>query len=1004
MFRMEFDDLAARLNNYGRVLFAAEADRQRQIAFGREREVQWLVDRLRSPGRKPFLLLGPAGSGKSAIIREAARRLASMDEPWVFVEMSSSMLLTGTQYLGELETRLQTIVDIARHPDRVVIYFTDLANLLDVGKTSKTNYGVSNFFQPLIESGQIVVGGECTPETYRNQLEHASGFVRLFDQLKIHEATPEQTREILQAVSGQSAETAAFDHRTFIEFAPGVLELIREASNDYFPGHAFPGKALRLLTQVIDAETRKKSDAAVPQLIDTTITSSKVLDSLESSTGIPRLLLDDQQMLDMSEVRAFFEARIVGQNEAVDAVVDLITLIKAGVTDPKKPMGVYLFVGPTGVGKTELVKALAEFIFGSPDRMLRFDMSEFKDYNSFEKLIGNPQAGPDSPVRRGSLVSQVRQQPFSVVLFDEVEKAHDNIFDLFLQLFDDGRLTDAAGQVTHFTKTIVVMTSNVGSDLARPTAFGFKPAEDDAEQDRIREELRKRFRPEFINRLDRVLCFQPLKRRHMRTIAEREVRRVLLRSGIVRRDLRIDVEPGCIDVLLKQGFTREFGARPLKRAVERLALLPLAREIVKLGPSEGPGVIRLQPIGNALQAKVVAAPKADKPAAPPRLTIEAPGTGRKLRVSADDWQQLVSDLGERCQGAAAEFETSGLFARRTELMDVAQRSSLWDRPDHARELFGELHYLERLNDGIRKLTDRCRDLQAVRLDGSSTASATLGRKLVELERDLGLLEYGLRCRNPLDRADAVVCITLVDRKAATDDIVGNVANMYLKWAKRKEFTASIIHEDLLSPEAARQIVLLVDGISVFGVLRGEIGIHEFVYDKSSQHARETRYVSVRVLPLGRTIGPNLSPADLEVAKQSAKGKGKLIARYKADVVVTHQATSVSVRARSGADPEQTLAWCEDWLRAELASRESPALSNGASEQVVRRYNMRPHARAVDQATGLDAPLKELWLGDLDPFLQARLVGPVGSATVETTSATTSPVKNVPNRTAKVTGK
>ncbi|MCL4157933.1 UNVERIFIED_CONTAM: hypothetical protein GTU68_009451, partial [Idotea baltica] len=294
------------------------------------------------------------------------------------------------------------------------------------------------------------------------------------------------------------------------------------------------------------------------------IEQGDIVRALHRISGLPLHLLDDNIPLDLKETRQFFESRVVGQNEALKTVVDLITLIKAGLTDPGKPTGIMMFAGPTGVGKTELAKALAEFLFGSADRMIRCDMSEYKEYNSFEKFVGRSDREADP----SSLVSQVRRQPFSIILLDEVEKANSNIFDILLQAFDDGRLTDPSGNTTDLTQTIIIMTSNLGSDLSRPKPVGFDSDAPDSSE-LVWKALQQFFRPEFLNRIDHIIRFQPLQRDHIRTLAKRELGKALLRNGLIRRELRVSVEPAVHDLLALRGYDEKFGARPLRRQVEK---------------------------------------------------------------------------------------------------------------------------------------------------------------------------------------------------------------------------------------------------------------------------------------------------------------------------------------------------------------------------------------------------------------------------------------------------
>lgn len=979
---MDLDEVSHDLRNFGEVLYAFGSDRSQVRAFDREAELDLLQRRLHSPGRKSVILVGPSGSGKSAILHELARRAREWPEPWLFLSTTSNMILAGTRYLGELETRLQEMLNAARQPRRVVLYYRDIVNVPTAGTTAKSNDSVGTFLTPFIESGDLTVFGECTPEQYRLSLEPNHYFSKLFEQVRLTEMTADETRPLLRAVADQLELVSAVEQNLPLQFPAATLESIVELSRDYFPAYVYPGKAARLLEEVVRHEADARLAAGPPaagEAAPIVVGPQRVIRALERYTGIPRKLLDDTQNLSLEEVRAFFESRVVGQAEATGAIVDLITLIKAGVTDPKKPMGVFLFVGPTGVGKTELAKALAEFIFGSPERMLRYDMSEYKDHQSFEKLIGNPQAQDQSPMRRGSLTTQVRQQPFSVILFDEFEKAHGNIYDLFLQLFDDGRLSDPLGQVTNFTKTIIIMTSNLGSGLARRPSFGFKPEPETDLGDRISDAMREYFRPEFLNRLDRVVNFVPLKKRHMRQIAQRELKRVLERGGIARRNVRVEVQPGVIDVLLEHGFSREYGARPLKRAVENLALLPVARELVRLGAEGGSALLSLQPGGRALQVQVIASgdKQAEAPE-PPQVTV-ADGR-RRLKLTPTQLEERAAALDERVGELEQQWQATGLEEVKARLLERSTQGDFWQDNDHARDVLGEIHRIERLAESVERVRRRTDDarhgLAEVARGRDAKKLAELATRLGEIGRQADLVEYGLLCREPRDQADAFVCLTLVDPEPADDDVVGCLADMYTHWSRLRGFDVSLVHEDLCDADHTRELVMLVSGASVYGILRGEEGIHEFLYRKTGRHAKVAKFARVRVLPTIKPTQADVGSAALRKKSQAAKGAGRRIKRYKSLVTLQHKATEMQVQARGDLPAAQLAALCGDWLLAELARREQGPENHGESPRpsVVRRYTLRPTHSAKDLRTGvMTHDLKQLWSGGLDEFLHAYVV-------------------------------
>lgn len=980
---MSFDpDLLTNLGGFGKVLNQPAAGSQWVQCFGRDRELDFLLRRLGQPACRSFVLVGPSGCGKSALIRELVRRGdAELPEPWAVLETSASMLLAGTHYLGDLETRVKKLIDLAKRPNRVLLYFTDVFALVEAGRSAHSDISIGSFLTPYAESGDLVLVGESTPEQYRLGFDRHPTFKKLFDAVRIEEQPVESAAAVLRSVADRESARLWDRCGARLIVPDNVLERIVELSDAYFHGQAFPGKAVRLFDHVLDQEVGDEAD--LPPAEDVVLAPAAVVRALHRYTGIPTALVDDTQTLDLDDVRKFFEDRVLGQADAVDAMVDLITLIKAGVTDPNKPLGVFFFVGPTGVGKTEMAKALAEFIFGGSERMLRFDMSEYKDYNSFEKLIGNPQAKEGSAMQAGNLLASVRQEPFAVILLDEIEKAHPNIFDIFLQVFDDGRLTDPLGQTTNFTQTIAVMTSNVGSDLRRE-GFGFKPDEQGSLRDDIEQAMQRCFRPEFLNRIGRIVFFQPLQREHMRAIAERELRSVLARSGIVRRNLRVDVDPGVIDILLREGFSRTYGARPLKRCVERLALLPVARQMIKLRKTQGEPLLRLLAVGDRIKVTIVQAEES-RPIETTAKSVRVvdPVRKKKVRLTPPRIAGQAEALKLEVDRLEATCAADRLEERKAALLELTTAAGFWDDPPRARGVLGEIHRLECLLEAVARVRKRSDDLLRLVADAHSgrnpQALAAAADRLQDVRRHIDLVDYTLQCQGAFERCDAFVRLSLIDDEPPEDDLAGLLADMYANWARTKGFEVSIVHEDLLDDGATRELVLLVEGGSVYGILRGEEGVHEMIYGRTSKAPKQSRFVKVRVLPLVEEETPALPPDDVSVKRAAAKGEGRRVKRYRSRVSLTHLPSLITVEAKSGLPPDEAVTALGDLLRAEHCRRHNAlaaAERNGADgelEQVIRKYTLRPSQQVKDQRTGLvRSGLDDLWNGALDEFLHAHL--------------------------------
>ena len=392
-----------------------------------------------------------------------------------------------------------------------------------------------------------------------------------------------------------------------------------------------------------------------------------MIQTLSQLTGLPASILDNKERVDLAAIRAFFSARVMGQDEAVGAVVERIAMLKAGLNDPGKPIGVFLFAGPTGTGKTELAKTAAEFLFGSAERLIRLDMSELQTPESTVKILGSPETPGDADL----LIGRVRKQPFSVVLLDEFEKAHGHVWDLFLQVFDDGRLTDTLGHVADFRHCLIILTTNLGATGHRGSGLGFAPTAEAYTGDHVLRAIGATFRPEFQNRLDKVIVFHPLTRDLMRTILKKELSRVLERRGLKDREWAVEWEASAQEFLLEKGFSPEMGARPLKRAIEQYVIAPLAATIVEKRFPEGDQFVFIRSDGRAIQAEFVdpdggtaAAAGADGAASPPALptmilapdgsaaevgVLEAEHAGIAEALGSAEWE----DLKERLVGGDA---------------------------------------------------------------------------------------------------------------------------------------------------------------------------------------------------------------------------------------------------------------------------------------------------------------------------------------------------------------
>ena len=533
-------------------------------AYERETDVTRLAEAL--TGRRPrsVLLIGPAGVGKTAVLRELVRRQAELGLTGVpFWATSGARLVAGMSGFGMWEERCQTLRQEAAAAG-AILHLGNLVELMQVGKSELQGRGIAAFFRPYIARGALLVVAECTPEQLPLIQREDPHLLQAFQALTIEEPSPAAGRRILErfARATISADVAPL--------TPEALDTLDRLHRRYAAYSVYPGRPLRFLRNLLD-------DRPVHPVA---VNTSLVTQAFARETGLPLFLIDEQVQLDLPAARTWLTERIIGQPEAVDLVVDLLATVKAGLTRPRKPIASLLFIGPTGVGKTETAKALAEFLFGDRQRMTRFDMSEFADPSAVQRLLGG---GLDE----GLLTARIRESPFSVILFDEFEKADPLFFDLLLQVLGEGRLTDAAGRLADFCNSVVIMTSNLGAATYQEAGFGFVqngPARQAARSHFVRE-VQAFVRPELFNRIDRIVPFSPLDEATARSIAHRQVALIAERDGIRYRGVNLQIEPAVTDELARRGYDRRYGARPLKRAIERELLAPLAERINRYAPN-----------------------------------------------------------------------------------------------------------------------------------------------------------------------------------------------------------------------------------------------------------------------------------------------------------------------------------------------------------------------------------------------------------------------------------
>ncbi len=618
---------------YGEDLTKKAREGKLDPVIGRRREIEKVVQILSRRTKNNPVLIGEPGVGKSAVVEGLAQEIARGEVPdllkdKIVFSLNLTGLLSGTRYRGDFEERLKMVVDAVTSDKNIILFIDEIHNIVGAGGTTDGAMDAANILKPMLARGELQTIGATTVEEYR-LIEKDPALERRFTPVMVDQPSVEDTIIILRGVRDkyeahhnvvitEEAITAAAqlsDRYITDRFLPDkAIDLIDEAASrarlNAYNGpaelHEAEDKLVRL-TSDRDKARKWKDENEAALTLEVQELTQKVEDMrrewrmkrnrahisigaediaaiVSGWSGVPVSRLTEKESERLLHLEEELHRRIVGQNEAVSAVAKAIRRARAGLKDPNRPIGSFIFVGPTGVGKTDLCKALAESMFGDESLMIRLDMSEYMDKSSVSKLIGAPPGYVGYDDGEGYLTGKVRKKPYSVVLFDEVEKAHPDIFNLLLQILDDGRLTDSKGRTVNFKNTVLILTSNVGAHAVKETAsLGFGTADAESEYEDMRKDidaaLKKQFRPEFLNRLDDVIIFHKLTKDDAALICDK------ILSGLGKRmqarDIRLHVTDEAKRLIVENGYSEEYGARPLKRTIQRMVEDGLSEELLR---------------------------------------------------------------------------------------------------------------------------------------------------------------------------------------------------------------------------------------------------------------------------------------------------------------------------------------------------------------------------------------------------------------------------------------
>jgi len=632
------------LDQFGRDLTAYARDGKVDPVVGRDKEIERVVQILSRRTKNNPCLIGEPGVGKTAICEGLAQKIVEGNVPETLkdkrvVSLDLSSMVAGAKYRGEFEDRLKKAIEEIRNAGNVVLFIDELHTIVGAG-AAEGAIDAANILKPLLSRGEIQIIGATTLDEYRKHIEKDAALERRFQPINVGEPTEEEAIEILKGIRDK------YEAHHKVKITDSAIEAAVRLSTRYITDRFLPDKAIDLIdeasskvrlksftapTDLKDLERKiedihkMKEDAIVSQEFEKaaalrdeenklkeelkakkeawkmensihtqTVTEEEIAAIVGSWTGIPVSRLAQEESERLKNMESVLHQRVIGQEEAVKAVARAIRRGRVGLKDPKRPVGSFIFSGPTGVGKTELSKALAEALFGDESQMVRIDMSEYMEKHSVSRLVGSP-PGYVGYDEGGQLTEKVRRKPYSVVLFDEIEKAHPDVFNILLQILDDGRLTDSTGRTVDFRNTVIIMTSNVGGkDIVEPKRLGFGSVEENAAKDyadmkkNVMTELKKTFRPEFLNRVDEIIVFHPLSRDEIKQIASLMLAETAKRMK--SNDITVTFTEAVKDYLAEKGYDKTYGARPLRRTIQEEIEDKLAEAILDNIIKEGDSV------------------------------------------------------------------------------------------------------------------------------------------------------------------------------------------------------------------------------------------------------------------------------------------------------------------------------------------------------------------------------------------------------------------------------
>jgi len=893
------------------------------LAYGIDADVEAMVNLLERGGQHA-LLSGEPGTGKTARTQELARRIGQGSVGGVLagvrmVDVSvQSVLARGREHAAELWDDL--ISGLEKSASLTVVAVRDAGLVVETP--------LQPALATSLRSNAVRFVLEVNPSQAEALMRAEAGMAERLHLLQVNEPSGERTRAILGQVAIE-LETSLGVH-----VEPAACELVQRLADRFLLRRRQPGKSVELLRSCAEA---------VAGPAGALLGASAVLDRTCAVTQLPRFLIDEAATLDLREMEGFFNDRILGQREAVAAIVRPVALLKAGLNDTRRPLGLFLCVGPTGVGKTHLARLLAEYLFGSADRLVRVNMADYQDDEDDEKLFGSPWQSTREN-KRGQLSTRLDDKLFAVLLLDEFEKANAAVHDRFLQLFDEGQFVNASGEVVPCSNLLIIATSNVGAEIYREPGIGFGSEASSGElQAEVDRRLAGTFRHEFLNRFDAICHFRPLGKVEIRRIAHREVGRVIEREGIRIRSLDVEVAPEVVDLLVERGYSPHFGARFLQREIERTLTLALAAEIVRQPLRAGTKVRVAVEAGRVVaRAEPVHEPE-------PRTVVELSRAGSAPARRKLDKKNLLAEANElrnRARQVGQALDTTLLAERRAELLAQTQAPDFWDDPERAGALLRSFRTVEAQLQTQERLAAACESAHRVVRETKGEARLAAAARAVEAAaREVQLAEARVAAGGSVGD-EALLELSL---PGGEDDEhlrwLETLLAMYRGWAERRGYQVTAVGEGVRPV----RVLLHIAGPGVIGFLAGEDGLHR----RQEENARASARVRIHPWPAAGEPRATLRGNGRAVHRHP----GRFVPRITSEFHAIDDASGREVSLAGASTPEDLRAVAAAVLRAESGLADA------------RRYFFGRAAHVEDPRTGAATPrVKDVLRGELELFI------------------------------------